>query len=89
MIKFDGLNNFGVGFGLLIMDVDNEIDNLFEDISMNMDYNLEGGDFVGDNSNFNDMYFDLEVSSGVVILGNNNNNGGGGNNFGLDDFGFF
>ncbi|KAK4668839.1 uncharacterized protein QC764_711000 [Podospora pseudoanserina] len=88
MSKLDGSNNFGVGSGSSTMDVDNEIDNLFEDISMNMDYNLEGGDSAGDNSNFNDMYFDLEASSGAATSGNNNNNGGGGNNLGLDDFGF-
>ncbi|KAK0748878.1 hypothetical protein B0T21DRAFT_303757 [Apiosordaria backusii] len=87
LVKLDGSANFGVGAGSSTMDVDNEIDNLFEDMGMSMDYNLEGGDSAGDNSNFNDMYFDLEASSGVATSGNNNNNGGN-NNIGLDDFGF-
>ncbi|KAK4173992.1 hypothetical protein QBC36DRAFT_334646 [Triangularia setosa] len=85
LTKLDGSANFEVGTGSPTMDLDNEIDNLFEDMSMSMDYSL-GGDSAGDNSNFNDMYFDLEASSGAATSGNNNN--GNNNNIGLDDFGF-
>ncbi|KAK4200538.1 hypothetical protein QBC40DRAFT_348557 [Triangularia verruculosa] len=86
LMKVEGSANFGVGVGSSTMDVDNEIDNLFEDMGMNMDYNIEGGASAADDSNFNEMYFDLEANSGAASSGNNNN--GNNNNLGMDDFTF-